>query len=122
MQFKQSLVLVLVLMLSACGGGGDDNTTETGAGSAGPGFQACTEENVYGQWRVTATANGLTESDIIIVRPEDSDSGKLTLDGNNFVYVEDGITLEGTINNSCSGLSGTFSGNGISGTWSAVKL
>ena len=120
-QFKHRFIALSVIMLAACGGGSDGGT-DTGGGATGTGVAACTEEKIYGQWEVTASANGLTETSIIDVKPEDGSSGKLTLNGNNFTYTDDGITLKGTINDGCNGMSGTFSGDGISGTWSAVKL
>lgn len=119
MFFRTSFIALFLFAVSACGGG--DGDTGTGGGSDNSGVAACTESRIYGVWEVTATANGITQTDTINVQPDDSASGKLTLNGNNFTYVEDGVTLNGTINDACNSMSGTFSGNGISGGWSAVK-
>lgn len=120
------MVTFCLSLLIGCGGGSDSGS---GAGSSsgtssGPVLAACSDERVYGTWELTVTVNGVTQIERITVGPEDEDSGNLTIDGNNFTYTEDGVTLRGTINDDCTAMNGTATDDatGLSGTWSAVKI
>ncbi len=111
---KLSIAALLALFLTACGGGGDD--TDTGGGTDSTTAKICTGAEIAGQWQVTLKAQGVTQSQVFTL------DGSESVGTNTLTLSENGITLTGTVDPSCTSASGTVTANGITGTWTAVKI
>lgn len=121
--------LFVLFLLVGCG---DDSDSSTGAGGSSNNSSStnasaitsnnsatgCSSAEIAGQWRLSITVNGVTESDTAVF------DGSESIGSNQFSASEDGITLEGQINDACDMASGTASDSvtGLSGTWTATKL
>jgi len=121
----------VLFLLVGCGGGSDsksgagsggntstNTSANTSASASSSNSAGCTGAQIAGQWRISVTANGITETDTITF------DGSEAVGSNQFSANEDGISLQGQINDACNMASGTASDSatGLSGTWTATKL
>lgn len=98
--------------LSACSSGGSSSGSGGDDASSEP---FCSGEQMAGQWRVVGDASGFELSDSITLTEENATQTQ------EFKITQDGRTYDGTINQECNVVTGTFTAEGLTGNFTMVK-
>ena len=100
------------------GSDADDSSTGTELVDSAGSNQACTPEQLAGQWNLAATAFGLVENEVITF------DGNESIQSGVFNITIDGVALTGVVNADCSVINGAFTDltTGIDGTFVLTRL